>query len=67
MDGDPLNPTYKLQSCEKRPITPPRFIRDSMVIDIDGAKPKKDKYANIPTKESNKLDDIEGTKSKLRH
>jgi len=25
-----------------------------MTVDIEGAKPKKDKYANIPTKETNK-------------
>lgn len=36
-------------------------------MDIDGAKPKKDKYANIPTKETNKIGDIEGTKANLRH
>ena len=67
MGGDPLNPKYKLQTVEQRPITPPRFIRDSMVVDIEGARPKKDKYVNVPTKETNKISDIEGTKANFRH
>jgi len=66
--GDPLNPTYKLSVVEKRPITPPRFIRDQMEIDdIDGARPRKDKLANIETRETMKIEDIEGTKAKPRH
>jgi len=40
--GDPLNPQYKVPVVEKRPVTPPRFVRDHMEIDdIDGARPKK--------------------------
>ena len=38
-----------------------------MVIDIEGAKPKKDKFSNLATKETNKIHDIEGTKAELRH
>ena len=38
-----------------------------MVLDIDGARPKKDKYIHIKTRQSNKLDDIEGSKPTIRH
>ena len=31
--------------------------------DIDGARPKKVKQLEIKTRESNKIDDIEGTKA----
>jgi hypothetical protein len=66
--GDPLNPTYKLPVVEQRPITPPRFLRDHMEIDdIDGARPKKDKLADVKTRETMKINDIEGTKAVPRH
>ncbi len=66
--GDPMNPKYKLQSYEERPITPPRFMRDTLHHDdIDGSKPKKATFSNIQTREVNKIDDIEGTKAKFRH
>jgi len=41
---NPLNPQYKIPEVEKRPFTPPRYLRDQMEIDdIDGARPKKSK------------------------
>lgn len=39
-----------------------------MAVDgIEGAKPKKDKHQHIKTRETMKLDDIEGTKATIRH
>lgn len=38
-----------------------------MVIDYEGAGPKKDLWAHIKTREANKIDDIEGTKADMRH
>jgi hypothetical protein len=35
--------------------------------DIEGARPKKVKQLEIATRESNKIDDIEGTKAQIRH
>lgn len=65
---NPLNPTYSLAKVEMRPITPPKFIRDQMdVSDIPGAKPKRDWHDKAKTKESNKIDDIPGTKAHQRH
>lgn len=59
-----MNPKYKIPEVEKRPITPPRFVRDHMEIDdIDGARPKKVKQNDIKTRETMKIDDIEGTKA----
>lgn len=53
---------------EVRPATPPRFIRDAMSIDdIDKARPRQDSTQARPTKDIMKLDDIEGTKARLRH
>ena len=66
--NDPLNPNYNLQKVETKPITPPKFIRDTMHIDdIEGVRPKKRSHTKWATKESMKLDDIEGTKAKPRH
>ena len=31
---DPLSPIYKLTSVEYSPPTPPKFIRDTMKIDV---------------------------------
>jgi hypothetical protein len=57
-----------LQEVEKRPITPPRFVRDHMETnDIEGARPKKNKLEGIKTREVNKIDDIEGSKAQPRH
>lgn len=65
---NPLNPTYKVSEVEKRPYTPPRYMRDGMDIeDIEGARPKQVKQDKIKTREVNKIDDIEGTKANLRH
>jgi hypothetical protein len=48
---DPLNPHYNLPKVEKRPITPPNFIRDAMsIIDIEGARPRKSKVIEIITR-----------------
>ena len=42
---DPLNPTYNLSKVEVRPVTPPKFVRDSISNDdIEGAKPKRVAY-----------------------
>ena len=38
-----------------------------MAIDYEGAGPKKDMWAHFKTRESNKIDDIEGTKAQPRH
>lgn len=66
--NDPLNPTYSLAQVEVRPATPPRFIRDAMSIDdIDKAKPKQDLMQARNTKDVLKVDDIEGTRARLRH
>jgi hypothetical protein len=35
--------------------------------DIEGARPKKNKIVEYETRPSMKIDDIEGTKAKLRH
>ena len=41
---------------------------DAMLVDdIDRAKPKENAQAKIVTRETMKLDDIEGTKAKPRH
>jgi hypothetical protein len=58
-----LNPQYKLSEVEYRPPTPPKFIRDQIVIDdIDGAKPKiKPHYE---TRDVLRVEDIDGAKSK---
>jgi len=51
-----------------RAITPPKFIRDQMNIqDIEGAKPKRDWHNDAKTKETNKIDDIDGTRARIRH
>ena len=39
---DPQNPQYNLSKVEIKPPTPPKFIKDSMAIDYEGAGPKKD-------------------------
>lgn len=68
MGLDPLNPQYNFSKVEVRPITPPKYIKDQMEIDdIDGARPKKNKIADFNMRESMKINDIEGTKAKLRH
>jgi hypothetical protein len=59
---------YQLPQVETRPITPPKFIRDQMnVADIPGAKARHDWHEDARTKETNKIDDIEGTRAKARH
>ena len=66
--NDPLNPNYNLSKVEMRPVTPPKFIRDQMVVDdIEKAKPKENAQNKIKTREALKTDDIDGTKSKPRH
>ena len=60
---NPLNPNYSLPKTEMVPVDPPKFIRDGINNDdIDGAQPKKPKY--FKTRETMKLDDIDGTKTK---
>ncbi len=61
--NNPLNPTYSLPKVEMRPITPPKFLRDSIAHDdIEGSKPKKVAY--YKTRDIMQLDDIEGSRSK---
>jgi hypothetical protein len=65
---NPLSPTYNLAKVETRPITPPKFIRDTLNIeDIPGARAKKDWHDMAKTKTTNKIDDIPGTKAEFRH
>lgn len=60
---NPLNPSYKLPKSEIIPVDPPKFIRDNITNDdIDGAKPKKPQY--FETRDTMKVDDIEGTRTK---
>ena len=65
--NNPLNPTYTVSHVERRPYTPPRYIRDAMNIDdIDKARPREDKHQKIKTKTIMEIGDIEGTKSRPR-
>jgi hypothetical protein len=58
---NPLNPIYKLPSFEVRPITPPKFVRDSIqVSDISGAKPEK--YFKYASRDNINVRDIEGAR-----
>lgn len=60
---NPLNPVYNLPSFELRPITPPKFIRDSISIqDISGAKPEK--YFKWQTRDTIGVSDIDGARPK---
>lgn len=60
---NPLNPAYELPKTELVQIEEPKFIRDNIANDdIEGAKPKKDRY--YKTRDTMKVDDIEGTKTK---
>ena len=60
---NPLNPAYNLPSFELRPVTPPKFVRDSINIqDISGAKPEK--YFKWQTRDIIGVSDIEGAKPK---
>lgn len=60
---NPLNPNYKLPSFEIRPVTPPKFIRDSMPSDdIEGSRPEK--YHKWQTRDQITVKDIEGAKAK---
>jgi len=60
---NPLEPVYKLPTFETRPITPPRFVRDSHTTkDIDGARPEV--YFKWKTRDILTTDDIEGSRPK---
>ncbi|OMJ92055.1 hypothetical protein SteCoe_5260 [Stentor coeruleus] len=63
---NPLNPVYKLPSYETRAVTPPKFIRDTLMNDdIEGSKPKKvDKWQ---TRDQISIKDIDGARAKLQH
>ena len=66
--SNPLNPVYQLPHVETRPITPPKYIRDQMdVKDIPGARARNDWIHDAKTKETNKIDDIDGTRAMPRH
>lgn len=61
--SNPLNPVYKISEVEYRPPTPPKFIRDSINnADIEGARPKQEKY--YETRDTMKVEDIDGTKTR---
>lgn len=58
-----MNPQYKLSEVEYRPPTPPKFIRDQIVIDdIEGAKARVKPHYD--TRDILKVEDIEGAKAK---
>jgi hypothetical protein len=58
---NPLEYHYNIPEVPIKPVTPPKFIRDQMKIDdIEGAKPKKDKYKDFKTRETMKTLDIIG-------
>ena len=57
-----------MSQVEKRPITPPRYLKDPLEInDIEGSRPKKHKVIEFETRDTMKIDDIEGTKAKWKH
>ncbi len=65
---DPLNPQYRLTHVEERPITPPKFVKDSIYVnvnhlllwkDIEGARPKKQAYYQTRDQNLN-VKDIQG-------
>ena len=59
---NPLKPTYKLATSITRPITPPKFVRDSMNIeDIAGTRANKKDYS---TRDNMGVADILGAQSK---
>lgn len=61
--SNPLNPIYKLPYVEYLPQDPPKFIKDNLELnDIDGARPRKQKY--YETREALKVSDIDGAKAK---
>jgi hypothetical protein len=61
--GQPMEPVYNLPKFEVRPITPPKFIRDSMnPADIEGARP--DHYFKWETRDAIGVADIDGARPK---
>ena len=60
---NPLNPVYKLPSFETRPVTPPKFIRDSISAnDIEGTKPEV--YYKWSIRDHISVKDIDGARPK---
>lgn len=60
---NPLEPVYKLPKFEVRPVTPPKFIRDSISPgDIHGTKPIS--YSKWKTRDPIGVSDIDGAKPK---
>jgi hypothetical protein len=60
---NPLNPVYKLASFETRPVTPPKFVRDSISVqDIEGTKPETTYKFSI--RDNISVKDIEGARAK---
>lgn len=60
---NPLNPEYKLASYENRPVTPPKFVRDSIgTEDIEKSKPEN--FLKWATRDSIGVKDIEGARPK---
>jgi hypothetical protein len=66
--GNPLNPTYNLQSVTYLEPEPTKFIRDQLHIDdIEGSRPAKRKHLDIKTRDLMNIKDIEGASPKLGH
>jgi hypothetical protein len=65
---NPLAPEYKLSEVEQRPITPPKFLKDNIMInDIDGARPKKQAvYATREFMDNKDIDGAHPKKNRLR-
>lgn len=62
---DPLEPAYALPSCELRPATPPKFIKDSLSTDdIWGAQPMIPRHQLIATRNHIDYSDVPGTRSR---
>ena len=62
---NPLEPIYDLPKYAERAITPPKFLRDTLnTKDIVGSTPKSLQVSR--PRDSNRVEDIEGAKSKVK-
>ena len=62
-ETNPLNPEYRLASFENRPVTPPKFVRDSIrTDDIEKARPEV--YLKWAVRDNIGVKDIEGARPK---
>ena len=63
---NPLEPKYKFSEAESYPPEKPKFIRDSIDIkDIEGSSPRKIKYFLKRETMSEKLKNIEGSRTRI--